>query len=1059
MKIKTLILATALMLSCIVVIAQDIESPLTGIKSSFSGGEFAPSLYSRVDLAKYATGARTLRNFIVHPHGGISNRPGLEYIATARTADKAIRLLPFEFSTTQTYVIEMGESHARFYADGEAITIDAADTYAKLLWHCDGTDGDQGNQTATTGQTVTTIGTAQIDDAQSVFGGESILLDGNSDYCTVPDHANWDFGSGDFTIDFRIRFNALSEQDTLLSQLATAKVGWEFYYYEAKLYFGWSIDGTIISDVGTFSWTPSTDTWYHIAIERDGNDLRCYVDGLQIGSIKDITGVTIFNSTDVLAIGAGSAGENFFDGWLEEIRISKGIARWTSNFSLPIAAYDLSGGADAWVTATSYITGDFVTESSTVYRCLETHTSGTFATDLAAAYWVADNIYSVATPYLEDDLADLQYTQSADVLYLTHPDYAPRQLERAGTTDWSLNLYDYENGPFQLSNTDTAKTLRISALTGLSADLTVSGTTLNSLQVGSLFKLRHYIEGQADTAAITGVGEETEISCGGTWRLITHGTWTGTIRVEKSIDAGVTYTMLREFSSANDYNVSTYDSVFGTEDMSDYGDAFLVRLNATALASGTCNANLTTDPYYQEGIVKVTSVATNGLSAIADIERTCGLTTTTSDWSESSWSNYRGWPAVVEFHPEDRLVFGNSATEPYTYWMTRTGNYTDFSRSSPLQDDDGISSPLPGRKVNGINGLIVLGEMIALTLANEVSIRSDSGPITPTTVMNKVHGWEGSYGIKPVVIGNRAIYVQSTGSIIRDLGYDLSSDTFVGADLTIFSNHLFEGDIITELAYQQNPDRIIWAIRDDGILLSMTYMREQEVVAWTWHDTNDGDDLFESVCTIRGSGYDEVWLAVNRDGTRYVERMVQRMASTDLDDQFFVDCGISGSLTTAGSIYGLEHLEGKTVAILNDGVVEDQQVVANGLVTLTSSPTTVTTQVGLPYNADLETLNVEVNLPDGTAQGRKIHMSNVVLRMLNTQSGYIGRDSDNLFSLNLESRADYDEDALFSGDHSLSLGAGYAEGGRLFYRQSDPLPVTITGLIPTVTVGGTTHVR
>lgn len=1054
--LKTLILAISILaLSCSVAVVAD---PLTGIKSSFTGGEFAPSLYSRIDLAKYATGARTLRNFTVHPHGGISNRPGLEYIATEKTDAKKIRLLPFEFSTTQTYVTEFGEEYVRFFKDGAPIEIEAADSYAKLLVHFDGADGDQGNQTAATGQTVTTVGTAELDTAQKYFGTASILLDGDSDYCTVPDNANWDVAGDDaedYTIEFWVKHADHVGQEDYISQTQVGGAEYWKLFHKDGLGLRFLVVSDGITNINTGYGGEITDTnWHHVALVKKDARYTVYKDGASVAYVDSSEEVTF---AEVLSIGAQSPNLNYIlDGQIDEVRISKGIARWTENFSLPIAAYDLGGDAAAWVTTTGYSIGDFVVESATVYRCLAAHTSGTFATDLSAGYWVADDVYEVVTPYLEDDLAGINYTQSADVLYLTHPDHAPRQLERAGDTNWSLNTYDYVNGPFQLANTDSTDTLAISATTGNDKTLTASGFTFSTLQDGSLFKLEHYVEGQAVSAAMASVTTSSSIKCGGTWRLITHGTWTGTIRIEKSTTNAFAgeETMLREFSSADDYNANT----FGTEDMFDYAEPFYIRMNMTARASGTCNINLSADPFYQEGIVEVTAVAAGGVTATANVVRTCAATGATADWSESSWSAYRGWPTVVEFHPEDRLVFGNTKTEPYTYWMTRTGSYLDFSRSSPLQDDDGISSPLPGRKVNGINGLIPLSEMIALTLSNEVSIRSSSGPISPTTISNKVNGWEGSYGIRPVVIGNRAIYVISTGSTVVDLGFEFSSDSFVGGDLTVFSNHLFSGYTIDEMAYQQNPDRIVWAVRSDGVLLSMTYMREQEVVAWSWNDTNDGDDLFESVCTIRGSGYDEVWFAVNRSGTRYIERMVQRMASTDLEDQFFVDCGTIYDSDLTSTVTGLTQLASKTVSVLADGVVVSGKTVsAGGVLTLDTAASVV--QVGLGYNADLETLNVEVNLDDGTAQGRKVHVSNVVLRLLNTKSGYVGRDSDNLFSINLASRAGYDEDVLFSGDHPMTLGAGYEEGGRIFYRQSDPLPVTITGVIPTVTVGGTTNVR
>ncbi len=145
---------------------------LTGVKASFAGGEFSPSLYSRVDLAKYSIGARKLRNFIIHPTGGISNRPGLEYIATEKTSGKKIRLLPFEFSTTQTYVIELGDYYARFYANGAQIEVaDSWDNYTKLMLHMN----DDG-LTDELGKTITKHGDAARDTSVKKFGDGSLKL-------------------------------------------------------------------------------------------------------------------------------------------------------------------------------------------------------------------------------------------------------------------------------------------------------------------------------------------------------------------------------------------------------------------------------------------------------------------------------------------------------------------------------------------------------------------------------------------------------------------------------------------------------------------------------------------------------------------------------------------------------------------------------------------------------------------------------------------------------------------------------------------------------------------
>ena len=986
--------------------------PIVGIKSSFASGELAPSLRSRVDLNLYSKGATKLKNLIVHPHGGISNRAGLHYIATSKTpSTKKVRVIPFEFSTQQTYVLEFGDLYIRFYTDGTQLEYDTGyDTYTKLMLHCDGTDGST-TFTDESGKTMTAVGTAQLDTAQKKFGTASLMLDGDSDYVTTPDHDDWNFGAGDFTIDFWVRFNAgaIGAKQHFFTQNVTAQA-------ESTWYFGKTAGDKLELleyDVATLTygayftmtsaWSLAAATWYYIEVVRNGANCYMFIDGVSQALTETKPFGTFLDKDSVLYIGrsiTGAAG--YVNGWMDEIRISKGIARHTANFTPPSAAY----------TTTA--------------------------------------VYEIATPYTQDDLAELNYTQSADVLYLTHPGHAPRQLERLGNTNWQLNLYAFENGPFMVDNTNSTVTLALSATSGTGKTLTAVGFTFSTMHVGSLWKLRHYMEGQAVTQALTSSTQTPGISCGGTWRIITHGTWTGTIRIEKSTDSGSTWINLREFSSAADYNADTY----GTEDMSDYAVPFLVRVRCTAYTSGTINVNLTTDPFYHEGIAEITAVAAGGATATVDIQRASGSTATTADWAEGSWGDYRGWPAVVEFHPEDRLMFANTDGEPDTYWLTMVGNYTNFARSSPLVDSDAISSPVPSRKVNGINGLVPLSEMIALTLSNEISVRSSSGPLSPTTVYNKIHGWEGSYGIRPLIIGNRAVYIQSTGSIVRDLGYELYSETFTGLDRSILSNHLFGGYTIVEMAYQQNPDRLVWTIRSDGLLLSMTYMPEQEVIAWSWHDTNSGTDLFESVCCIRGDGYDEVWFVVNRGGTRYIERMTQRQASTVPANQFFVDCGTTSSTAQISLMTGLTHLNGKTVAILADGNVLSQQEVTGSSIALGATYSTV--QVGLPYTSDVETLNVDANLTDGTTQGRKIKISQLVLRFLNSRGGELGPDFDTLYDI--QHPTDSTSLDLFSTDVKESMAGGYTDGGRICIRQADPLPMTVLAIIPSISIGGITSI-
>jgi len=203
--------------------------------------------------------------------------------------------------------------------------------------------------------------------------------------------------------------------------------------------------------------------------------------------------------------------------------------------------------------------------------------------------------------------------------------------------------------------------------------------------------------------------------------------------------------------------------------------------------------------------------------------------------------------------------------------------------------------------------------------------------------------------------------------------------------------------------------------------------------------------------------FNAVWVIVNRGGQRYVERMEQRMKSTLLSHQFFVDSGIIQDTRATGTptvyVNGLDHLEGETVAILADGIVQDQQEVSGGTVTLDAPAYLV--NAGLPYYSDLETLNIEAPLGDGTMQGKRVLVSRVIMRLLNSRGGWFGPD----FTTMHEVLGDYntDTDDLYTDDIKVTLGAGYSDGGRFCFRQVDPLPITILGVVPIITAGGTTQ--
>lgn len=260
------------------------------------------------------------------------------------------------------------------------------------------------------------------------------------------------------------------------------------------------------------------------------------------------------------------------------------------------------------------------------------------------------------------------------------------------------------------------------------------------------------------------------------------------------------------------------------------------------------------------------------------------------------------YPAAV-VHYQQRLAFGGSNTEPETVWASRTARYTNFTKSFPLQDDDAVTFTVVGRKANAIKHLLDLGRLIAFTQNEEKMVEGDdAGILRPDAINPRKLSANGAGTLRPLEIGDSAIYVQARNTLVRDLK-PISEAAYQGTDLSVWANHLFNGYTIVDWDYAQSPNSLVWAARSDGALLSLTYMRDQDIWAWCRHDT---DGLVENVCVVPEGNEDRVYLIVKRtiNGSmkRYIERMAPRFYSnTRSQDAYFVDCGVTFDGTNVGA--------------------------------------------------------------------------------------------------------------------------------------------------------------
>jgi hypothetical protein len=252
------------------------------------------------------------------------------------------------------------------------------------------------------------------------------------------------------------------------------------------------------------------------------------------------------------------------------------------------------------------------------------------------------------------------------------------------------------------------------------------------------------------------------------------------------------------------------------------------------------------------------------------------------------------YPGVVGSY-QQRRILARTNTEPERAWASHPGLREDFATSTPLQDDDSVSWRMVGKKVNEIRHVLDLGRLIIFTSGSEQMVQGDTAGILRPGEINpqKLSAHGASARLAPLEVGDSALYVQARGSIVRDLKPIADAGTYEGTDLTVYASHLFVGYTIVDWAYAQTPNSSVWAVRSDGVLLCLTYLREHAVWGWSRHDT---DGFVENVCVLPEGDEDRVYLIVRRTINGATKRFVERMASRTFaaqEDAFFVDCGLS----------------------------------------------------------------------------------------------------------------------------------------------------------------------
>jgi hypothetical protein len=720
------------------------------------------------------------------------------------------------------------------------------------------------------------------------------------------------------------------------------------------------------------------------------------------------------------------------------------------------------------ITAHGYATGDWLYIVNGYYKITVTdadtfnvlNLDGTAAIILPGGSVTAQRVYTVATPYAAADLFDINYAQDSDVLTLVHPSYPAKELARLGATNWTL--------------TDISFAPPSDAPTGVAVVPTVADPSNPSPQ--SYVVTAVGADGVTESLASTAASATNNLTLAGNYNTVTWNAVNGASRYNVYKKRGGVFGYIGQVRPAPVSSPVNIDSIARGSDSRTVtvttdvahgrtlGDTVLIQ--GTGVGSFDSAWVITeivdTDTFRFESTKKGFNVSSNGTVtnlALSLIDDNVLASDTQSPPEDIITLNddSNSYPGATTYH-EQRRWFAGTNEKPQTMWGTRTGTVSNLTSSLPSQDADAMELRLAAVQNNRIRHLVPLSDMIALTAGGEFRIFSDNAPaITPTSVSIKPQAYAGSASVQPVVTTGSILYVQAQGSRVREMAYSWESSAYRTVDMSIMAPHRFTGFTIKQMAFARAPDAILWAVRNDGVLLGLTYVPDQQVYGWHAHDT---DGAVESVCTVAEDNEDAVYIVVRRTvgvasprTVRYVERMRQRTFLTPAD-AFFVDSGLTYQGTPTTTISGLKHLNGKDVSVLADGAVHPPRQVLNGTITLEAAASKVT--VGLPYTSDMQTLPLVLEGMQAAGQGTTKNVSRVHLRVSRSSVVRAGPSFDQLVTYQTRSTDDnYNSPpALLTEEIQVPVAPSWTRDGAVCVRQDAPLPLTVLSMALELQTGG-----
>ena len=570
------------------------------------------------------------------------------------------------------------------------------------------------------------------------------------------------------------------------------------------------------------------------------------------------------------------------------------------------------------------VIGNFITLNDVNGNSINSTLFGTYTSG-----GTASRIYTISSPYAVADLfpnsisgnPGIKFAQSVSVLYITHPSYPPITLSFAAPTNWFFTTLVFGT--------------LLPAPTGLSLVVTIPvpgpGTTISTTY----------------QYAVTGVDVFGEESLPGLTTQVTVSPATGSGNIASI--AGTATISWAAVPGATSYNIFKAEISYTGTIPSGAAFGFVGNCTGTSFIDSNISPDFTTAP-----------PITNNMPFAAGNN-----------------------PGAVSFF-QQRAYYGGSTTFPASFWASQPGAFQNFNESQPVQASDTITGTIVSNQLNQIRHMLPMpGGLIFLTGRSAYTLTTGQGAnatlaVTPANATLMPQAYNGSSDVTPLVINEDILFVQAKGSIVRDLSYNIYVAIYTGTDVSVRSNHLFFQHQIIQWAYAEEPFKLVWTVRDDGILLSLTFMKEQQISGWARHDTQG---LYKSVATIQEGQVDAPYFIVQRilpSGTivQWIERMAERNLTYGAEDAWAVDAGIRSSLPTPAATIQISGASGAvgitaSAAVFSSSSVGQVLRAGGGIITITGaiSPTAVNGIVTQPITQLIQDFSTGVGIPPPFAAG------------------------------------------------------------------------------------------